>query len=141
MILGSFTNGTKVPGQIALVNFSNLEDLLSAGHNCFTSTLPRGRRWQVRRGRADAGCYPAAPWSCQTWISRASLRGWILAQRGFEANAYMIYWRGAEVTVGDAIGTFAGNQFIGGGTGDSGEPEHHPSSCKVIVIDVRIGRH
>jgi flagellar hook-basal body protein len=43
VIQGSFTNGTKVLGQIALANFANLQGLVREGHNCFGATLASGQ--------------------------------------------------------------------------------------------------
>ena len=41
-ILGDFTNGTKVLGQIALANFANLEGLTKQGDNNYAATISSG---------------------------------------------------------------------------------------------------
>ncbi|MDT8066848.1 MAG: flagellar hook protein FlgE [Terriglobia bacterium] len=90
VILGSFTNGTKVLGQIALANFANLQGLLRDGHNCFTPTLSSGQAVVGKPGTGGRGTLSGGALELSNVDIASEFARLILAQRGFEANAKAI---------------------------------------------------
>ncbi|MGE5111441.1 MAG: flagellar hook protein FlgE [Acidobacteriaceae bacterium] len=90
VIQGSFTNGTKVLGQIALANFANLQGLLRDGHNCFSATLASGQAVVGAPGTGGRGTLAGGALELSNVDIASEFARLILAQRGFEANARAI---------------------------------------------------
>ncbi|HEX6880533.1 MAG TPA: flagellar hook protein FlgE [Terriglobales bacterium] len=87
VIQGSFTNGTKVLGQIALANFANLQGLLREGHNCFSATLSSGQAVVGEPGTGGRGTLAGGALELSNVDIASEFARLILAQRGFQANA------------------------------------------------------
>jgi flagellar hook protein FlgE len=90
VIQGSFTNGTKVLGQIALANFANLQGLVREGHNCFGATLASGQAVVGAPGTGGRGTLAGGALELSNVDIASEFARLILAQRGFQANARAI---------------------------------------------------
>jgi flagellar hook protein FlgE len=90
VIQGSFTNGTKILGQIALANFANLEGLVREGHNCFGATLASGQAVIGAPGTGGRGTLAGKALELSNVDIANEFARLILAQRGFQANARAI---------------------------------------------------
>jgi flagellar hook protein FlgE len=89
-ILGSFTNGTKTLGQIALANFANVQGLTREGHNCFAATLASGQAVVGMPGTGGRGTLAGGALELSNVDIAREFAQLILAQRGFQANARAI---------------------------------------------------
>jgi flagellar hook protein FlgE len=90
VIQGSFTNGTKVLGQIALANFANLQGLNRDGHNCFSATLASGQAVIGAPGTGGRGTLAGGALELSNVDIAREFASLIMAQRGFQANARVI---------------------------------------------------
>jgi len=90
VIQGSFTNGTKVLGQIALANFANLQGLERDGHNCFGATLASGQAVIGAPGTGGRGTLAGGALELSNVDIAREFASLIMAQRGFQANARAI---------------------------------------------------
>lgn len=90
VIQGSFTNGTKVLGQIALANFANLQGLDREGHNCFGATLASGQAVIGAPSTGGRGTLAGGALELSNVDIASEFASLITAQRGFQANARVI---------------------------------------------------
>lgn len=90
IIQGSFTNGTKVLGQIALANFANLQGLDREGHNCFGASLASGQAVIGAPGTGGRGTLAGGALELSNVDIAREFASLIMAQRGFQANARVI---------------------------------------------------
>lgn len=89
-ILGSFTNGTKVLGQIALANFANVQGLQRVGRNNFEGTLSSGQAVVGTPGTGGRGKLSGGALELSNVDIAREFSNLIMAQRGFQANARAI---------------------------------------------------
>ncbi len=89
-IQGSFTNGTKVLGQLALANFSNVEGLQRVGRNNFANTLASGEPVFGTPGTGGRGTLSGGALELSNVDIATEFAKLITAQRGFQANARAI---------------------------------------------------
>lgn len=89
-VLGSFTNGTKVLGQVALANFANTQGLVREGRNCFAATLASGQAVVGAPGTGGRGTLAGGALELSNVDIAREFAQLIVAQRGFQANARAI---------------------------------------------------
>ncbi len=90
IIQGSFTNGTKILGQLALANFANPQGLVRNGRNCFGATLASGQAVVGAPGTGGRGTLSGGALELSNVDIAKEFAQLILAQRGFQANARAI---------------------------------------------------
>jgi flagellar hook protein FlgE len=74
-VTGTFSNGkTQALGQLALVNFANVNGLNLDGQTDYTPTLASGPAVIGIPGTGGWEPFPADRWSCRMWTLRRSLR-------------------------------------------------------------------
>jgi flagellar hook protein FlgE len=86
-IMGSFTNGTKVLGQIALANFANLEGLTKQGSNNYAATISSGSAVVGAPGTSARGELTGGAIELSNVDMSSEFSNLIVAERGFQANA------------------------------------------------------
>lgn len=86
-IMGSFTNGTKVLGQIALANFANLEGLTKQGSNNYAATIASGSAVVGAPGTSARGELTGGAIELSNVDMSSEFSNLIVAERGFQANA------------------------------------------------------
>jgi flagellar hook protein FlgE len=86
-ILGDFTNGTKVLGQIALANFANLEGLTKQGDNNYAATISSGSAIIGAPGTNSLGTLTGSALELSNVDMSSEFSNLIIAERGFQANA------------------------------------------------------
>jgi flagellar hook protein FlgE len=86
-IMGSFTNGTKVLGQIALANFANLEGLTKQGNNNYAATISSGSAVIGGPGTSSLGTLTGSAIELSNVDMSTEFSNLIIAERGFQANA------------------------------------------------------
>lgn len=89
-IQGSFTNGTKVLGQIALANFANVQGLQRTGRNNFANSLASGQAVVGTPGTSGRGKLSGGALELSNVDIAREFANLIVAQRGFQANARAI---------------------------------------------------
>lgn len=89
-IQGSFTNGTKVLGQIALANFSNQEGLQRVGRNNFAGSLASGQPVFGAPATGGRGTLSGGALELSNVDISREFANLITAQRGFQANARVV---------------------------------------------------
>jgi flagellar hook protein FlgE len=90
MIEGSFANGTRVLGQIALASFNNEEGLARQGSDNFAATLASGQAAVGTPGAGGLGSLTGGSLEGSNVDISAEFSNLIIAQREFEANAKSI---------------------------------------------------
>ncbi len=90
IIEGSFANGTRVLGQIALASFNNLEGLARQGSDNFAATLASGQAAIGAPGAGGLGHLTGGSLEGSNVDISAEFSNLIIAQREFEANAKSI---------------------------------------------------
>lgn len=86
-ILGSFTNGTKVLGQVALANFANLQGLTKQGDNNYAATISSGSAVIGSPGTSSLGTLTGSALELSNVDMSQEFSNLIIAERGFQANA------------------------------------------------------
>jgi flagellar hook protein FlgE len=86
-VVGSFTNGTKVLGQIALANFANLEGLSKVGDNNYAVTMSSGTATVGAPGSGSLGTLTGSALELSNVDMSTEFSNLIIAERGFQANA------------------------------------------------------
>lgn len=86
-ILGSFTNGTKVLGQVALANFANLQGLTKEGDNNYAATISSGSAIIGSPGTNSLGTLTGSALELSNVDMSQEFSNLIIAERGFQANA------------------------------------------------------
>lgn len=86
-IEGSFSNGAKVIGQLALASFSNEEGLSRQGDNNFAATLSSGQAAVGVPGSGGLGTLTGGSLEDSNVDISTEFSNLIIAQREFEANA------------------------------------------------------
>jgi flagellar hook protein FlgE len=86
-IMGSFTNGTKVVGQIALANFANLQGLTKQGNNNYAATISSGSAVIGGPGTSSLGTLTGSALELSNVDMSTEFSNLIIAERGFQANA------------------------------------------------------
>jgi flagellar hook protein FlgE len=86
-ILGSFTNGTKVLGQIALANFANLQGLTKEGNNNYSANISSGSAVIGSPGTSSLGSLTGSALELSNVDMSQEFSNLIIAERGFQANA------------------------------------------------------
>ena len=89
-VVGSFTNGTKTLGQIALATFANAQGLDRIGHNNFASSLASGQPTIGTPGAGGRGTLSGGSLELSNVDIAKEFAALIMAQRGFQANARAI---------------------------------------------------
>ncbi len=90
IVQGSFTNGTKILGQIALANFANLQGLQRDGHNCYSATLASGQAVIGAPATGGRGTLAGGALELSNVDIAREFASLIVAQRGFQANARVV---------------------------------------------------
>ncbi|HWR36681.1 MAG TPA: flagellar hook protein FlgE [Clostridia bacterium] len=90
VVLGAFTNGTKMLGQLALATFPNVQGLTRQGHNNFASTLASGQAAIGEPGTGGRGTLAGGALELSNVDIAREFAQLIMAQRGFQANARAI---------------------------------------------------
>ncbi len=86
-IVGAFTNGTKVVGQIALANFANLQGLTKEGDNNYSSTISSGAAVIGTPGTSSMGTLTGSALELSNVDMSTEFSNLIIAERGYQANA------------------------------------------------------
>ncbi len=86
-VLGTFTNGTKVLGQIALANFANLQGLTKQGDNNYSATISSGSPVIGAPGTSSLGSLTGKSLELSNVDMSTEFSNLIIAERGFQANA------------------------------------------------------
>lgn len=86
-IMGAFTNGTKILGQIALANFANLEGLTKQGDSNFAATISSGSAVIGAPGTGSLGTFTGSALELSNVDMSTEFSSLIIAERGFQANA------------------------------------------------------
>jgi flagellar hook protein FlgE len=86
-ISGTFTNGTKVLGQIALANFANLQGLTKQGDNNYSATISSGSAVVGAPGTSSLGSLTGSALELSNVDMSTEFSNLIIAERGFQANA------------------------------------------------------
>jgi flagellar hook protein FlgE len=86
-IIGSFTNGTKALGQIALANFANLQGLSKQGDNNFAATMSSGSAVVGAPGTSSLGTLTGGALENSNVDMSTEFSNLIIAERGYQANA------------------------------------------------------
>ncbi len=86
-ITGSFTNGTKVLGRMALANFGNLEGLTKQGSNNYAATISSGGAVIGVPGTSALGTLTGKSLELSNVDMSQEFSNLIIAERGFQANA------------------------------------------------------
>jgi len=86
-IMGAFTNGTKVVGQIALANFANLQGLTKQGDNNYAATISSGSAVIGSPGTSSFGTLTGSALELSNVDMSTEFSNLIIAERGFQANA------------------------------------------------------
>lgn len=86
-IVGAFTNGTKILGQVALANFANLEGLTKQGSNNYAATMSSGSAVIGPPGTGSLGVLTGKSLELSNVDMSQEFSSLIIAQRGFQANA------------------------------------------------------
>jgi len=86
-IMGSFSNGTKVLGQIALANFANLQGLTKQGNNNYAATISSGSAVIGSPGTSSLGTLTGSALELSNVDMSTEFSNLIIAERGFQANA------------------------------------------------------
>ena len=89
-IEGSFTNGSKALGQIALAGFGNAEGLSRQGSDNFAATLTSGQAAIGAPGTSGLGSLTGGSLESSNVDISTEFSNLIIAQREFEANAKSI---------------------------------------------------
>jgi flagellar hook protein FlgE len=84
---GTFTNGTKVLGQIALANFANLQGLTKLGNNNYAATISSGSAVIGSPGTSSLGTLTGKSLELSNVDMSTEFSNLIVAERGFQANA------------------------------------------------------
>jgi flagellar hook protein FlgE len=85
--MGSFTNGTKVIGQVALANFANLEGLTKQGDNNYAANISSGSAIIGAPGTSSLGTLTGGAIELSNVDMSTEFSNLIIAERGFQANA------------------------------------------------------
>jgi flagellar hook protein FlgE len=86
-ITGSFTNGSKVLGQVALANFSNLQGLTKEGDSNYAATISSGSAVVGVPGTSSLGALTGGSLELSNVDMSTEFSNLIIAERGFQANA------------------------------------------------------
>jgi flagellar hook protein FlgE len=86
-ILGAFSNGTKVLGQIALANFANLQGLTKQGNNNYSANISSGSAVIGSPGTSSLGSLTGSALELSNVDMSTEFSNLIIAERGFQANA------------------------------------------------------
>jgi flagellar hook protein FlgE len=86
-ILGAFSNGTKVLGQIALANFANLQGLTKEGNNNYSANISSGSAVIGSPGTSSLGSLTGSALELSNVDMSTEFSNLIIAERGFQANA------------------------------------------------------
>jgi flagellar hook protein FlgE len=86
-VMGTFTNGTKVLGQIALANFANLQGLTKQGNNNYAATISSGSPVVGTPGTSSLGALTGKSLELSNVDMSTEFSNLIVAERGFQANA------------------------------------------------------
>jgi flagellar hook protein FlgE len=86
-ITGTFTNGTKVLGQVALANFANLQGLTKQGDNNYAATMSSGTAVIGTPGSSSLGSLTGSALELSNVEMSQEFSNLIIAERGFQANA------------------------------------------------------
>ncbi len=86
-IVGAFTNGTKILGQIALAGFANLEGLTKLGNNHYAATIASGAPIVGAPGTGSLGGLTGSALELSNVDMSQEFSSLIIAERGFQANA------------------------------------------------------
>jgi len=86
-VKGSFTNGTKVIGQIALASFSNIQGLSKQGGSTYNATLASGSAVIGTPGTGSLGTLIGSALELSNVDMSTEFSNLIIAERGFQANA------------------------------------------------------
>jgi flagellar hook protein FlgE len=86
-ILGAFTNGTKIIGQIALANFANLQGLIKQGDNTYGQSISSGTAVIGVPGTSSLGTLTGSALELSNVDMSTEFSSLIVAERGFQANA------------------------------------------------------
>jgi len=89
-IAGSFTNGIKTLGQIALANFQNVQGLQRLGRNGFGATLASGQAAIGTPGNGGRGTLSGGALELSNVDIATEFARLITAERAFQANARTI---------------------------------------------------
>lgn len=86
-IVGAFTNGTKVLGQIALANFANMQGLTKQGDNNYAANISSGSAVIGSPGTSSLGTLTGSALELSNVDMSQEFSNLIIAERGFQANA------------------------------------------------------
>jgi flagellar hook protein FlgE len=86
-IVGAFTNGTKVLGQVALANFANLQGLSKEGSNNYAATISSGSAVVGTPSTGSLGSLTGESLELSNVDMSTEFSNLIVAERGFQANA------------------------------------------------------
>jgi flagellar hook protein FlgE len=86
-ILGTFTNGTQVMGQVALADFANLQGLTNQGDNNFSATISSGSAVIGTPKTTSLGSLTGGALELSNVDMSTEFTNLIIAERGFQANA------------------------------------------------------
>jgi flagellar hook protein FlgE len=86
-IVGAFTNGSKVLGQIALANFANMQGLTKQGDNNYAANISSGSAVIGSPGTSSLGTLTGSALELSNVDMSQEFSNLIIAERGFQANA------------------------------------------------------
>jgi flagellar hook protein FlgE len=86
-IVGAFTNGSKVLGQIALANFANMQGLTKQGDNNYAANISSGSAVIGSPGTTSLGTLTGSALELSNVDMSQEFSNLIIAERGFQANA------------------------------------------------------
>jgi flagellar hook protein FlgE len=86
-ISGTFSNGTKVIGQIALANFANLQGLSKQGDNNYSATISSGSASIGAPNTGSLGTLAGGELELSNVDMSTEFSNLIIAERGYQANA------------------------------------------------------
>jgi flagellar hook protein FlgE len=86
-IVGAFTNGTKILGQIALANFTNLQGLTKQGDNNYAATISSGAAVTGAPQTGSLGSLTGGALELSNVDMSQEFSNLIVAERGYQANA------------------------------------------------------
>jgi flagellar hook protein FlgE len=86
-ITGAFTNGSKILGQVALANFSNLQGLTKVGDSNYAASMSSGSAVVGAPGTSSLGTLTGGSLELSNVDMSQEFSNLIIAERGFQANA------------------------------------------------------